>query len=44
LTHGSAALWWDISAMLLVAMVPVFLFTLLFQRYIVSGLTLGAIK
>lgn len=44
LTHGSAALWWDISAMLLVAMVPVFLFTLLLQRYIVSGLTLGAIK
>jgi len=44
LTHGSAALWWDISAMLLVAMVPVFLFTVLFQRYIVSGLTLGAIK
>lgn len=44
LTHGSAALWWDISAMLLVAIVPVFLFTLLFQRYIVSGLTLGAIK
>jgi multiple sugar transport system permease protein len=44
LTHGSAALWWDISAMLLVAMVPVFLFTLLLQRYIVTGLTLGAIK
>lgn len=44
LTHGSAALWWDISAMLLISMVPVFLFTMLFQRYIVSGLTLGAIK
>jgi multiple sugar transport system permease protein len=44
LTHGSAALWWDISAMLLLAIVPVFLFTILFQRYIVAGLTLGAIK
>jgi len=44
LTHGSAALWWDISAMLLLAIVPVFLFTVLFQRYIVSGLSLGAIK
>jgi len=44
LTHGSAALWWDISAMLLLAIVPVFLFTIMFQRYIVSGLTLGAIK
>ena len=44
LTHGSAALWWDISAMLLLAIAPVFLFTLLFQRYIVTGLTLGALK
>jgi len=44
LTHGSAALWWDISAMLLLAIVPVFAFTILFQRYIVAGLTLGALK
>lgn len=44
LTHGSAALWWDISAMLLLAILPVFVFTILFQRYIVAGLTLGALK
>lgn len=44
LTHGSAALWWDISAMSLLAMVPVFIFMVLFQRYIVAGLTLGALK
>ena len=44
LTHGSAALWWDISAMLLLAILPVFIFTTLFQRYIVAGLTLGALK
>jgi multiple sugar transport system permease protein len=44
LTHGSAALWWDISAMLLLAILPVFIFTALFQRYIVAGLTLGALK
>ncbi|MBM4465053.1 MAG: carbohydrate ABC transporter permease [Chloroflexi bacterium] len=44
LTHGSAALWWDISAMLLLAIVPVFIFITLFQRYIVAGLTLGALK
>ncbi len=44
LTHGSAALWWDISGMLLLAIVPVFLFVVLFQRYIVAGLTLGALK
>lgn len=44
LTHGSAALWWDISAMLLLAIAPVFVFTVLFQRYIVTGLTLGALK
>lgn len=44
LTHGSAALWWDISAMLLLAILPVFIFTTLFQRYIVAGLALGALK
>jgi multiple sugar transport system permease protein len=44
LTHGSAALWWDISAMSLLAIVPVFIFMVLFQRYIVAGLTLGALK
>jgi multiple sugar transport system permease protein len=44
LTHGSAALWWDISAMLLLAIVPVFIFIIIFQRYIVAGLTLGALK
>jgi multiple sugar transport system permease protein len=44
LTHGSAALWWDISAMLLLAIVPVFIFVLIFQKYIVAGLTLGALK
>jgi len=44
LTHGSAALWWDISAMLLLAIIPVFIFITLFQRYIVAGLTLGALK
>ncbi|MCS7221725.1 MAG: carbohydrate ABC transporter permease [Anaerolineae bacterium] len=44
LTHSGAALWWDISAMLLLALVPVFVFTILLQRYIVTGLTLGALK
>jgi multiple sugar transport system permease protein len=44
LTHGSAALWWDISAMSVIALVPVLILILLFQRHIVAGLTLGAIK
>ena len=44
LTHGGAPLWWDLSAMLLIAIVPVIVFTLFIQRYIISGLTLGALK
>jgi ABC-type glycerol-3-phosphate transport system permease component len=30
--------------MLLLAILPVFIFITLFQRYIVAGLTLGALK
>lgn len=44
LTHGGAPLWWDLSAMLLIAIVPVIVFTLFIQKYIISGLTLGALK
>jgi multiple sugar transport system permease protein len=44
LTHGSAALWWDISAVSIIALIPVFILVLFFQRHIVAGLTLGAIK
>ncbi len=44
LTHGGAPLWWDLSAMLLIAIVPVIIFTLFIQKYIISGLTLGALK
>lgn len=44
LTHGGAPLWWDLSAMLLIAIVPVIVFTILIQRYIISGLSLGALK
>ncbi|HSV30427.1 MAG TPA: carbohydrate ABC transporter permease [Atribacteraceae bacterium] len=44
LTHGGAPLWWSLSAMLLISMLPVIVMTIFIQRYIVSGLTLGAIK
>ncbi|HHY47157.1 MAG TPA: carbohydrate ABC transporter permease [Firmicutes bacterium] len=36
--------WWDISAMALLTIFPVLLLALLVERYIVRGLTLGAVK
>lgn len=44
LTHSGAPLWWDISVMALVAIVPPILIALAVERYIVRGLTLGAVK
>lgn len=36
--------WWNISAMAIITILPALLITLILQRRLVSGLTLGAIK
>jgi len=36
--------WWNISAMAIITILPALIITLILQRRLVSGLTLGAIK
>ena len=43
-THTGAPLWWLISAVSTIAIVPPILFAVLVQKYIIRGLTLGAVK
>jgi len=44
LTVVGAPLWWDISAMISLAMIPPLILVFVVQKHIVRGLTLGAIK
>jgi len=43
-THTGSPLWWLISAVSTVAIIPPIVFAVLVQKYIVRGLTLGAVK
>jgi len=43
-THSGAPLWWDIATMSTIAMIPPIIFALAVQKYIVRGLTFGAVK
>jgi ABC-type glycerol-3-phosphate transport system permease component len=36
--------WWNMSAIALVSLVPIFVITALLERYIAGGLTFGAVK
>jgi multiple sugar transport system permease protein len=44
MTHSGAPLWWDISALGTITVIPPIALALLVQRYIVRGLSLGAVK
>jgi multiple sugar transport system permease protein len=44
LTHSGAALWWDISALGTITIIPPVILALAVQKYIVRGLSLGAVK
>ncbi|MCC5947917.1 MAG: carbohydrate ABC transporter permease [Nitriliruptoraceae bacterium] len=44
LVGGSQILWGQIGALAIVAIIPVVLIAILLQRYVVRGLTLGAVK
>ncbi|MCS7221080.1 MAG: hypothetical protein RML36_16735 [Anaerolineae bacterium] len=41
---SQSAFWGQASALSVTATAPIFALTLLFQRYLVRGLTLGAVK
>jgi len=43
-THTGSPLWWLISAVSTVAIIPPILLTTLVQKYIIKGLTWGAVK
>lgn len=42
--QGEAILWGSLSAAGTILMIPMFIFTLLVQRHLVAGLTVGAVK
>jgi multiple sugar transport system permease protein len=43
-THSGAPLWWLISAVGTLAIIPPIIFAIIVQKYIIRGLTFGAVK